>query len=117
MLTLFLGHRPVQLVSRDHDRQPRFDSHDNLLDGAAATLDLHGRTADEARGMLQAFLLVEARTARGRVVHIITGKGKGSPNGAVLRPLVAAELRGSCAPFVADWSPDTDDGGYVVRLR
>jgi hypothetical protein len=67
--------------------------------------------------MVQAFLLVEARSSRRRVVHIITGKGKGSQSGAVLRPLIAAELRGACAPFVADWSRDTDDGGYVVRLR
>ena len=51
------------------------------------------------------------------MVHIITGKGKGSQGGAVLRPLVAAELRGACASLVADWSRDTDDGGYVVRLR
>jgi DNA-nicking Smr family endonuclease len=104
-------------VSRHRNRQPQFDSHDDLLDGAVATLDLHARTADEARAMVQAFLLVEARTKRGRVVHIITGKGKGSQNGAVLRPLVAAELRGACAPLIADWSRDTDDGGFVVRLR
>lgn len=67
--------------------------------------------------MVQAFLLVEARSSRGRVVHIITGKGKGSQSEAVLRPLIATELRGACAPLVADWSRDTDDGGYVVRLR
>jgi dsDNA-specific endonuclease/ATPase MutS2 len=104
-------------VPKHPNRQPQFDSRDDLLDGAAATLDLHGRTADEARAMVQAFLLVEARSSRRRVVHIITGKGKGSQSGAVLRPLIAAELRGACAPFVADWSRDTDDGGYVVRLR
>jgi len=104
-------------VPKPRNRQPRFDSRDDLLDGAAATLDLHGRSADEARAMVQAFLLVEARSSRRRVVHIITGKGKGSQSEAVLRPLVAAELRGTCAPFVADWSRDTDDGGYVVRLR
>jgi len=67
--------------------------------------------------MVEAFLLVEARSKRGGVVHIITGKGKGSESEAVLRPLVAAELRGACAPYVADWSRDTDDGGYIVRLR
>jgi hypothetical protein len=104
-------------VPKPRNRQPQFDSRDDLLDGAAATLDLHGRSADEARAMVQAFLLVEARSSRGSVVHIITGKGKGSQGGAVLRPVVAAELRGTCAPFVADWSRDTDDGGYVVRLR
>lgn len=67
--------------------------------------------------MVRAFLATQARTARGSVVHIITGKGKGSPNGGVLRPVVAAELRGPCARFIAEWGPDTDDGGFVVRLQ
>jgi len=104
-------------VARSRSRQPQFDSRDDLLDGAAATLDLHGRSGDEARTAVRRFLGAESRSKRGRVVHIITGKGKGSQGGAVLRPLVAAELRGACAPLVADWSRDTDDGGYVVRLR
>ena len=104
-------------MRKRRNRQPQFDSRDDLLDGAAATLDLHGRSADEARAMVRRLLGAESRSKRGRVVHIITGKGKGSQSGAVLRPLVAAELRGACAPLIADWSRDTDDGGYVVRLR
>jgi DNA-nicking Smr family endonuclease len=104
-------------LARRRNRQPQFDSRDDLLDGAAATLDLHGRTAAEARPMVRAFIASQARTARGSVVHIITGKGRGSPHGAVLRPAVAAELRGSCARFIVSHSPDVDDGGFVVRLR
>jgi hypothetical protein len=53
-------------LPRRRNRQPRFDSRDDLLDGAAATLDLHGS---------------------------------------------------ACAHLIADWSRDTDDGGFVVRLR
>ena len=104
-------------MPKRRNRQPQFDSRDDLLDGAAATLDLHGRSADEARAIVRGFLTTESQSKRGRVVHIITGKGRGSQSGAVLRPVVAAELRGTCAPFVADWSRDADDGGYVVRLR
>lgn len=104
-------------MARRRNRQPRFDSRDDLLDGAGATLDLHGRTAAEAQAMVRAFIAMQARTARGSVVHIITGKGRGSADGAVLRPVVAAELRGSCARYIASQSPDVDDGGFVVRLR
>ncbi len=104
-------------MSRRRARQPQFDSSDDLLDGARATLDLHGRTAAEARALVPGFLAAEARRSRGATVRIVTGKGKGSANGAVLRPLVASLLRGPCAHLIAEWGADTDDGGYVVRLR
>ena len=105
-------------MARHRSRQPQFDSRDDLLDGSGATLDLHGAGAAEARAAVRAFIATQARTARGSVVHIITGKGRGSSHGAVLRPAVAAELRGpACAPLIADWSRDTDDGGFKVRLR
>jgi hypothetical protein len=99
-------------------RQPRFDSRDDLLDGSGATLDLHGAGVAEARASVRAFIASQARHARGGVVHIITGKGRGSANGPALRPAIAAELRGpACAPLIADWARDTDDGGFKVRLR
>ena len=104
-------------MARGRSRQPQFDGRDDLLDGGDATLDLHGSSADEARAMVRRFLGAESRSKRGRVVHIITGKGKGSRNGAVLRPLVAAELRGACARFVTEWGPDVGEGGFKVRLR
>ena len=105
-------------MARRRTRQPQFDSRDDLLDGAGATLDLHGAGAAEARASVRAFIATQGRTARGSVVHIITGKGKGSANGAVLRPAIAAELRGpACAALIADWARDTDDGGFKVRLR
>lgn len=104
-------------LARQRNRQPQFDSRDDLLDGAGATIDLHGSAVAEARAAVRAFIATQSRTARGSVVHVITGKGKGSPNGAVLRPAIAAELRGACAHLIADWSRDTDDGGFKVRLR
>lgn len=99
-------------------RQPRFDSHDDLLDGSGATLDLHGSGAAEARVAVRAFIVTEARKARGSVVHIITGKGRHSAGGSVLRPAVAAELRGpACAPHIVESDRDADGGGFKVRLR
>jgi len=58
-----------------------------------------------------------ARRGPGAVVHIITGKGKGSAGRPVLCGAVAALLRGELAPRVADWSRDVDEGGFLVRVR
>lgn len=55
-------------------------------------LDLHGRTADEAEK--QCTLLVKrALRKKLKTVRIITGKGRHSPNGAVLPDVVEAKLR------------------------
>jgi DNA-nicking Smr family endonuclease len=88
-----------------------------LVARVAATLDLHGRTAAEAREMVRSFLTIAARRWPGAVVHIITGRGRGSAGRPVLRGTVAGMLRGELAPRVADWARDGDEGGYLVRLR
>ena len=97
---------------------PRFEPRDPLLDARAhAALDLHGRTAEEARGLVRTFLATLGRRAPGAVVHIVTGKGRGSAGRPVLRGAVAALLKGELAPRVADWCRDVDEGGFLVRLR
>lgn len=97
---------------------PRFDPRDPLLDATPhATLDLHGRTAEEARALVRNFLGSLSRRAPGAVVHVVTGRGKGSAGRPVLRGAVAALLKGELAPRVADWSRDVDDGGFLIRVR
>jgi DNA-nicking Smr family endonuclease len=99
-------------------RRPRFDPRDPLLDARVhAALDLHGRTAEEARALVRSFVGAAGRRTPGAVVHLITGKGRGSVGHPVLRGVVAALLRGELAPKVADWTRDVDDGGFLVRLR
>jgi len=96
---------------------PRFDAHDRLLDApVAATLDLHGATALEAKAQAGSFLQTAARTRPGKVVHLITGRGKNSPAGSVLKPAVRAVVR-AAGPAVAEWDEDVDGGGFLVRLR
>lgn len=96
---------------------PRFDAHDRLLDArVAATLDLHGVTAMEAKARAESFVRTAARARPGSVVHIITGKGRNSPTGAVLKPAVRAVLR-AAGPILAEWDEDVDGGGFLVRLR
>ena len=70
--------------------------------------------AAQARPAVAALL---RRQRAGAVVHVITGKGKGSAGGAVLRPLVSGMLKGELKPLVADWSLDESDGGFRIRIR
>jgi DNA-nicking Smr family endonuclease len=99
-------------------KQPTFDSRDPLQDARAdAELDLHGFGASDAGLAVRAFLEIWQRRKPGAVVHIITGKGRGSAAGPVLRGLVAGMLKGALASLVADWAPDDAGGGFRVRVR
>jgi hypothetical protein len=63
------------------------------------------------------FLLSSSRRYPGKIVHVITGKGRGSPNGPVLKPLVKRLLQTELSKCVADWALDLDEAGYRVRLK
>jgi DNA-nicking Smr family endonuclease len=82
-----------------------------------SALDLHGDRADEVAPALRAFLTTWQRRGQGLVVQVITGRGRNSGGGPVLRGKVAALLRGELKSLVAEWGPDYHDGGYIVKLR
>ena len=95
----------------------RFDSHDDLLDATpAATLDLHGQTVAEATAHVRSFLATWHRRAPGAVVHVITGKGRRSPDGPALLPAIRSFLKSAPATLVRDWARDVDEGGFLVRV-
>jgi Smr domain len=97
---------------------PAFDARDPLLDARAdGELDLHGFGAIEARSAVRAFLESWRRRKAGAVVHIITGKGKGSAGAPVLRGLVKTLLLGELRGMVSEWGLDDGEGGYRVRVR
>jgi DNA-nicking Smr family endonuclease len=99
-------------------RSPRFDASDPLLDAPVAErLDLHGHTAASAAPLVRGCLASWARRGPGTVVHLITGKGRGSRGAPVLRGLVGRMLQGELRGLVAQWALDDDAGGYKVRLR
>ena len=103
---------------RGRGRQPVFDASDALLDAPAdAELDLHGFVATEVPSMVRSFVQNWQRRKPGAVVHIITGKGKGSANGPVLRGLVKAVLQGELRSMVDKWTLDDGEGGYRVRVK
>ena len=105
-------------MSRRGARHPQFDASDDLLDARpVASLDLHGYTALEVPSAVRAFLNSWRSRKTGAIVHIITGKGKGSTNGPVLRGLVKTLLQGELRSLVARWDLDDSEGGYKVQVR
>lgn len=95
-----------------------FSTPDPVLDAPIATSrDLHGMTAAEAKIAVSAFVAAASKTRSGRVIQIITGKGRGSAGGAVLKPLVARLIKGPLSKYIGDWSLDIDDGSYRIKLR
>jgi len=77
-----------------------------------ARLDLHGRSRQEAEILTRNFVATQARMARGRIVHVITGKGTGALLDAVGRVL-DRETGGA----VREKALDLNGAGYRVRLR
>jgi len=99
-------------------RTPRFDHRDDLLDARVAVeLDLHGRRAAEAGKLVESFITTQARVRSGQVVRIITGRGRNSSAGSVLRPAVREVLRRLSGSLVAEFDRDADEGSFLVRLR
>lgn len=87
------------------------------LDGPVDdTLDLHGMRGMEAAPAVTAFLERVRKRQPGALVHVITGKGKGSPGRPVLKSKVKTLLRSGTLP-VAEWGGDLDGGGYLIRLK
>lgn len=99
-------------------KHPQFDASDDLLDARPeASLDLHGFSALEVPSAVRSFLDSWRRRKPGAIVHIITGKGKGSQHAPVLRGLVKSLLQGELRSMVARWDLDDGEGGYKVQVR
>jgi DNA-nicking Smr family endonuclease len=90
---------------------------DPLLDARPdATLDLHGMSVQEAERAVRSFVELWRARRSGAVLHVITGKGRGSAGRPALRPAVRRLLREHLRGTVRDWTLDADDGGFLVLL-
>jgi DNA-nicking Smr family endonuclease len=78
---------------------------------------LHALTGAEAAVQLESYLMGWRRRRPGAVVRVITGKGRRSIGGPVLKPLVRALLVGRLAPLVEEQVSEASGGAFLVRLR
>lgn len=105
-------------MPRRRPKHPTFDSGDDLSSAQlAGRLDLHRLSADQAEIAVRNFLDTWRRREPGAVVLIITGKGRGSADGPVLRPAIQALLKTRLSGFVSEWGLDDSEGAFRVRVR
>jgi DNA-nicking Smr family endonuclease len=87
-----------------------------LVESPVDKLDLHGMNARQAETRVRFFLQRHASVSRGRVVHIITGKGTRSQGAAVLPDLVREMLQDDLGRSAAEWAGLHGGGGFAVRI-
>jgi len=88
-----------------------------LVESPVETLDLHGMNARQAETRVRYFFQRHAVTSRGRVVHVITGKGTRSQGAAVLPDLVRDMLAADLSELVSEWAGLHGGGGVAARIR
>jgi len=104
-------------MPRKRPRQPPRDPFDPFDAPIDHTMDLHGLRAAEARAWVTSTVESLARNRPGALVHIITGRGRGSVAGPVLQRTIGALLRSGRLGGVETFATDLDGGGYMVRLK
>jgi len=104
-------------MARRRKPPPIRDPFDPLDGPVDHTIDLHGLRADEARAYVLNVVASVHRKTPGALVHIITGKGRGSAAGPVLKGAIRTLLKSGQVPNVETWATDLDDGGYLVRMK
>lgn len=81
-----------------------------------AIFDLHGQTVLEAVTNSERFLRAQAKARPGGTVRLITGRGSGG-GGAPIRTRVRGLLRTLSGSVVRDFTLESTEGSYLVRLR
>ncbi len=84
---------------------------------ADATFDLHGQSVVEAARSAEQFLRVQGRVRPGRVVRLITGRGRAG-GGAPIRTRVGTLLRSlkTRGSLVQDFVLEESDGSFLILL-
>jgi DNA-nicking Smr family endonuclease len=104
-------------MARRPDRPAPQDPFDPLDGPVDRTVDLHGLRAAEARAHVAAVVESAHRKTPGALLHVITGRGRGSPGAPVLKGAIRSLLRSGQLRPVEAWAMDLDEGGYLVRLK
>ena len=84
---------------------------------AEATFDLHGQSVLQAAASAEQFLRVQARVRPGRIIRLITGRGRAG-GGAPIRTRVRTLLRNLKAQgtLVRDFLLEESEGSFLVLL-
>lgn len=98
-------------------RKDRPDPFDPLDGPISETLDLHGFAASEVRESLPPFLTAARKRNPSGLLHVITGKGRGSSGRPVLRGVVRTLLSSGSVGGIEAWRLDNAGGGYLIRFR
>jgi DNA-nicking Smr family endonuclease len=88
-----------------------------LLARAGHSIDLPGFGGFYAKLAGGSFRGRPRRRSPGAVVHIITGRGRGSPGRPVLRGAIRTLLKSGTIDGVGEFVPDHADGGFLVKLK
>jgi DNA-nicking Smr family endonuclease len=104
-------------MARKRSRPPAPDPFDPFDGPVDHTMDLHGLRAAEARAWVTTTVESLARSRPGALLHVITGRGRGSTGGPVLQRTIGTLLRSGRLGGVETVATDLDGGGYMVRLK
>jgi DNA-nicking Smr family endonuclease len=112
-----MGKRKKRRTEADQPAAPELSGILRLLcEIPVAKLDLHGLTRAEADAQVRHFLAAHRKSSKGRVVHIITGKGTRSDGPAVLPGVVDCLIRGDLRSDVSERAGLHGGGGVALRI-
>lgn len=101
--------------SRRNARPPSDDIYDVTPD---IVCNVRMQTVAEATAHIRNTVTSARRGGKSVVIDVITGKGQNSPGGmSRLKPAIRRLLEGELAPFIKEWCINTDDSGFLVRVK
>ena len=104
-----MGRRRSRRNSRSHSV--------DIYDVKPEVCNVRMQTVADATSHVRNAVMTASRT-KGVVIDVITGKGQNSPGGiSRLKPAVRRLLEGELAPLIKEWCINTDDSGFLVRLK
>ena len=113
-----MSKRRNKITHEDLEAAPKLTGTAQLLSEIPTDeLDLHESSASEAELRVRNFLQRHVRSSRGKVVHIITGKGSHSDGPAVLPGLVNKLLREEFRRDVVESAGLVGGGAIAVRIE
>ena len=105
------------MARRRKPKRPPIHSGDIYDATATVVCNVRMQTVAEATAQVRNAVTTASRS-KDTVINIITGKGQSSPGGiSRLKPAVRRLLEGELAPFIKEWCINTDDSGFLVRVK